>query len=196
MTMTATRRRQDDSGRGEGRRCRKRGEYRKGLNLSRIPRPRLHRQMRRIYVRCMYVRTYVAYNVTTTVQPRGRIRQACRGRVTCVRVRQREIRGHKPAYYASPRVTNTPNNGRGSVWRSGRYMCVCVYMRSGIVLNYNNSGANYQTDWEEEGKRKKSISRARLAGYALSTYRCSTILRPRCVAPGRSPTFVNKYFKP
>lgn len=63
--------------------------------------------------------------------------------------RQREIRGHKPAYYAPPRATNTPNNGHGSARRSGRYV------RSGIVLNYNNSSANYQTDWEEERKRGK-----------------------------------------
>lgn len=67
--------------------------------------------------------------------------------------RQREIRGHKPAYYAPPRATNTPNNGRSSAWRrkrrSGRYV------RPGIVLNYNNSGANYQTD-REEGRRRKA----------------------------------------
>lgn len=55
--------------------------------------------------------------------------------------RQREIRGHKPAYYAPPRATNTPNNGRGSARRSKRRSG--RYVRPGIVLNYNNSGANY-----------------------------------------------------
>ncbi|KYN35016.1 hypothetical protein ALC56_10613 [Trachymyrmex septentrionalis] len=66
--------------------------------------------------------------------------------------RQREIRGHKPAYYAPPRATNTPNNGRSSAWR-------------------NRPGG------EEE---EESIPGARLlAGYALSTYRCGTMLRPR-----------------
>lgn len=56
-------------------------------------------------------------------------------------IRQREIRGHKPAYYAPPRATNTPNNGRGSARRSKRRNE--RYMRPGIVLNYNNSSANY-----------------------------------------------------
>lgn len=55
--------------------------------------------------------------------------------------RQREIRRHKPAYYAPPRATNTPNNGRSSARRSKRWSE--RYVRPGIVLNYNNSGANY-----------------------------------------------------
>lgn len=35
-------------------------------------------------------------------------------------IRQREIRRHKPAYYAPPRATNTPNNGCGSAARRSK----------------------------------------------------------------------------
>lgn len=98
------------------------------VGTSRIPRPRLHAapadaaNLRTSYVCRIQRHSGAAEGKNKVGVSRPRYMRAC--------IRQREIRGHKPAYYASPRVTNTPNNSRGSVRRSGRYICVrvCMYI--------------------------------------------------------------------
>lgn len=88
---------------------------------SRIPRPRC---TGRCGPTC--VRTYAAYNVGAA-EGKNKV-GVSRPRYVRACTRQREIRGHKPAYYAPPRATNTPNNGRGSARRGGRPVSlrVCV----------------------------------------------------------------------
>lgn len=67
--------------------------------------------------------------------------------------RQREgyiyIYIYKPAYYATPEATNTPNNGRGfAIGRERR-------ARGGIVLNYNNSSAKLLERAAKGGTRER-----------------------------------------
>lgn len=56
---------------------------------------------------------------------------------------------YKPAYYATPEATNTPNNGRGfAIGRERR-------ARGGIVLNYNNSSAKLLERAAKGGTRER-----------------------------------------
>lgn len=90
---------------------------------SRIPRPRCTGRCRPTCGRTC-VRTYAAYNVGAA-EGKNKV-GVSRPRYVRACTRQREIRGHKPAYYAPPRATNTPNNGRGSARRSEWPVCVRV----------------------------------------------------------------------
>lgn len=94
-----------------------------GPGASRIPRPRLHRQMQPGPIRANvhpYIDTYARMPAHThggsggAAEGKNKV-GVSRPRYVRACTRQREIRGHKPAYYAPPRATNTPNNGRGSL---------------------------------------------------------------------------------